>query len=60
MELLKKFFKEEDGQDIVEYALTIGGGSLMMLGGLAFLATAVSDAFSNIGSQVTHQSQNPS
>ncbi len=59
MELLKKFFKEEDGQDIVEYALTIGGGSLMMLGGLAVLAGAVSGAFSNIGTQVQTQSNNP-
>jgi Flp pilus assembly pilin Flp len=55
MELLKKFFKEEDGQDLVEYALTIGGGSLAMLGGLIFLANAVNAGFSSVGAQVQTQ-----
>jgi pilus assembly protein Flp/PilA len=53
MELLKRLIREEDGQDLIEYALVaglIGVGAVVSLSGLD---TKIKTAFNNVGSQLT-------
>ena len=53
MELLKKFWNEEEGQDLVEYALLLGFISLAVVGALGTLRTALDNTYTNIGGQVS-------
>jgi len=54
MELWKKLVKDEDGQDLIEYALVaglIGVGAVVSLSGLD---TKIKTAFNNVGNQLTN------
>ncbi len=53
MKLLKKLWKEEEGQDLVEYGLLVVLISLFALAAMRSLATGVSTAFSNAAAQLT-------
>jgi Flp pilus assembly pilin Flp len=44
---LKKLWKEEDGQDLTEYALLLVLLTLAAIGSLSTLATAVNGVFNN-------------
>ncbi len=44
--LLKRLWKEEEGQDLVEYALLLVLLSLAAIGALGGLATAINGVFS--------------
>jgi pilus assembly protein Flp/PilA len=46
-ELLKRFVKEEDGQDLVEYALLLVFIALVVMTALPNLGKTVSNVFSN-------------
>lgn len=45
--LLKRLWKEEEGQDLVEYALLLVLLSLAAIGALGTLATAINKVFQN-------------
>jgi len=54
MELLKNLLRDEDGQDLIEYALVaglIGVGAVVSLSGLD---TKIKTAFNNVGNQLTN------
>jgi Flp pilus assembly pilin Flp len=54
MSLLKKFFTEEDGQDMVEYGLVI---SLVVIGGVAaygLFGNAISTGINSVTASVTN------
>jgi pilus assembly protein Flp/PilA len=52
--LLKKLWKDEEGQDLVEYALLVVLISLGAVLAMKNLASGISDAFSNaVGSLTT-------
>jgi pilus assembly protein Flp/PilA len=44
---------EESGQDLIEYALVAGLIGLAAVAAMSTLATKISNAFSNVGSQLT-------
>jgi pilus assembly protein Flp/PilA len=45
--LLKRLWKEEEGQDLTEYALLLVLLSLAAIGALGTLATAINGVFTN-------------
>jgi pilus assembly protein Flp/PilA len=45
--LLKRLWQEEEGQDLVEYALLLVLLSLAAIGALGTLATAINGVFTN-------------
>lgn len=47
MKTLQRLWKEEQGQDLVEYALLVVLIALAAVAAMKSLASAVSDAFSN-------------
>lgn len=53
---MKKFFstfwKEEDGQDLIEYALVVALIAFAATVGMSTVATNINDGFSRIGSKV--------
>jgi pilus assembly protein Flp/PilA len=52
--LLKNLLRDEDGQDLIEYALVaglIGVGAVVSLSGLD---TKIKTAFNNVGNQLTN------
>jgi pilus assembly protein Flp/PilA len=51
--LLKKLWQEEEGQDLVEYALLLVLLSLAAIGSLAALATAINGVFSKAATNLT-------
>lgn len=51
--LLAALVREEDGQDLIEYALLAGLIALASIASIKVLATKISTAFSNVGSQLT-------
>lgn len=53
MELLKKFWKEEDGQDLIEYALLAGVVSLAAVVGMTSLGAALQAGYTSLGDNVT-------
>ncbi len=53
MELLKKFWKEEDGQDMIEYALLAALVALAATAGMTVLATDINNGYNTIGGRVT-------
>ena len=53
MTIIKKFLNEEDGADMVEYALLIGLVALAALGTLTTVGTNLSTGFTAIASKVS-------
>jgi pilus assembly protein Flp/PilA len=53
MKILKKLWKEEEGQDLVEYGLLIVLVGLFCVTAMKGLANAISDAFSNAANGLT-------
>jgi pilus assembly protein Flp/PilA len=53
MNLLKKLWKEEEGQDLVEYALLVVLLALAATVGMGKLATAINNTFIAAGSNLT-------
>ncbi len=49
----KDWLAQDEGQDLVEYALVVALIALAATAGMGKLATALSSAFSNIGSTLT-------
>lgn len=51
--VLRRLWKEEEGQDLVEYALLLVLISLVAVATMKTLGQAVSDAFSNAAANLT-------
>jgi pilus assembly protein Flp/PilA len=56
MKTLRRLWKEEQGQDLVEYALLIVLIALGAIAAMKGLASAISDAFSNATVNLTSAS----
>ena len=56
MELLKRLWQEEEGQDLTEYALLLVLISLVAIVAMGKLGSAVSDVFSNAAGNLTTSS----
>ena len=52
LNLLKQLVREEQGQDLVEYALLVGGIGLVVITGAEDLGTAIDEAYSRIEADV--------
>ncbi len=52
MELINRFFTEEQGADAVEYALVIALIALAVVAGATFMGGSISNKLSNIGAKV--------
>jgi pilus assembly protein Flp/PilA len=50
--LIKRLCKEEEGQDLIEYALLTTLVSLALVAAMGTLATAISGAFTNASTQL--------
>jgi len=50
---VKELFVEEDGQDLVEYALVVALIAFSAITGMRFLATGLNHAFSEIATTLT-------
>ena len=48
-----QFFKEEDGQGLVEYALIIAVNAIAVIVAMIFLRGNIQNIFSNIGNNLT-------
>jgi pilus assembly protein Flp/PilA len=53
MQALRSALKDEDGQDMVEYAIVLGLIALGATATMKTLATAISGGFTAIGTKVT-------
>jgi pilus assembly protein Flp/PilA len=53
MNFMKKLWKEEEGQDLVEYALLVVLISLAAIVAMKNLASGISDAFSNAAANLS-------
>jgi pilus assembly protein Flp/PilA len=53
MNIIKKLWQEEEGQDLVEYGLLVVLISLFAVAAMSSLAKGISDAFSNASAQLT-------
>jgi len=51
--LFRRLWQEEEGQDLVEYALLVVLIALGAIVAMKSLASAISDAFSNAGANLT-------
>jgi len=51
--LLKRLLQEEEGQDLIEYALLIALIALAAVVGMGSLATAINTEFTNLGTDLT-------
>ena len=49
---VKSFVRNEEGQDLLEYALLIALIALVAVGGVALAGTNVSTIFTNIANQI--------
>ena len=54
--LIRRLWQEEEGQDLVEYALLVVLVALGAVVAMKSLATAISDAFSNAAANLTTSS----
>jgi Flp pilus assembly pilin Flp len=52
MELIKRFFSEEEGADATEYILVLGLVALAIILGAIFLGSALNTAFNKVGNCV--------
>jgi pilus assembly protein Flp/PilA len=50
---MRAFWREEDGQGLVEYALIIAVIAIMIIVAMIFLRDQLSTMFSNIGNNLT-------
>jgi pilus assembly protein Flp/PilA len=50
--LFSRFVREEQGQDLIEYALLAGLISLAAIVGITAVGTAVANKFTNVGASV--------
>ena len=50
---LQRFFSDEDGQGLVEYALIIAVIAIAVIVAMIFLRDQISNIFSNIGNNLT-------
>lgn len=53
MNLLKKFWNEEDGQDLIEYALLAGALSLFTVAAVNAVGTSLRGAYGKVEDNVT-------
>ena len=53
LDLLKDAIKNEEGQDLIEYALIVALIAFAATAGMSSLATGINKAFSNIGTTLT-------
>ena len=53
MNLMKRLWKEEEGQDLIEYALLIALVALAATVGMGSLAGAINNEFQTLGSDLT-------
>jgi pilus assembly protein Flp/PilA len=53
MKLLKRLWKEEEGQDLVEYGLLVVLVALGAIAGMNGLATAINTTFGSAGTDLT-------
>ena len=53
MNYWKTFLKDEQGQDLVEYALVVALIAFGAITGMGYLATGLNNAFSGIASTLT-------
>ncbi len=53
MNLLKRLWKEEDGQDLIEYALLVALVALAATVGMNSLAAAINTEFEHLGTSLT-------
>jgi pilus assembly protein Flp/PilA len=51
--LLKRLWQEEEGQDLIEYALLVALIALAATVGMNSLATAINNEFTNLGTSLT-------
>jgi pilus assembly protein Flp/PilA len=51
--LLLRLWKEEEGQDLVEYALLVALIALAAVAGMKSLATAINTTFTALGTSLT-------
>jgi pilus assembly protein Flp/PilA len=51
--LLKRLWREEEGQDLVEYALLLALVALAAVVGMNTLATAINSTFATLGTDLT-------
>lgn len=56
MELLKKFWNEEEGQDLIEYGLLLGFITLAVVTALGTIRNQLSTIYSSTASAVTSAS----
>jgi pilus assembly protein Flp/PilA len=50
---VRNAFKNEEGQDLIEYALVVSLIAFAAIAGMGVLATDINNAFSSIGSKLT-------
>jgi pilus assembly protein Flp/PilA len=50
--LLRRLVREDEGQDLIEYALLAGFVALAVVTGMTALATALNETYENIGTKV--------
>ena len=53
MNLLKRLWKEEQGQDLIEYALLVALVALAATAGMNALATSINSEFTTLGTDLT-------
>ena len=53
MNSVRQFIRDEDGQDVVEYGLLIATIAIVVLIGVNFFGSAISDWFRNLASRIT-------
>lgn len=53
IELFKRLWKDEEGQDLTEYALLLVLISLVAVAAMGTLGSGISDAFSNAAANLT-------
>lgn len=54
MQALKNVLKDEDGQDMVEYAIVMGLIALGATAAMKTLATNIGTGFTNVGTKITN------
>ena len=52
-QILKNVFQNEEGQDLVEYALVVALIAFAAIAGMGTLANDINQAFTNIGTKLT-------
>jgi pilus assembly protein Flp/PilA len=50
--LIARFVREEEGQDLIEYALLAGFISLVVVGGVTLVGTSLTTLYTNVSTEV--------